>query len=152
MTKPTVSFRLSQRTREQIAALAERRGCSGAEVVTLAVESIFNKETRTMSTKSTIAHGNAEYVHCNECQRERQVGDSFHLYTEMGEADSVYFEVNDHYDIRIPIAVFRVLVANSAKVEAALERERACNEEDGLAGLEAIARIKAKLDRLKDGT
>jgi len=49
MTKPTVSFRLSQRTREQIAYLAERRGCSGAETITIAIESMYTQENRSMS-------------------------------------------------------------------------------------------------------
>lgn len=53
MTKPTISFRLSTRTREQIASLAERRGCSGAEVITLAVESMYKQENRTMTTSMT---------------------------------------------------------------------------------------------------
>lgn len=85
------------------------------------------RKDEAVSTKCTIDYEIVPRVECTECKCHRHwldpVGDAladFHLYRECFENDAVYLQINQGEPLRIPIAVFRRIVAAAPKVETQL--------------------------------
>lgn len=115
-TKTPKSFRLSPRTIAEVAALAAARGTTQAEVVTIAIHDMYQKEQNTMATQTatyqaaaaqygTVIYDGQEYALLEPAQLSNRVfpgwwGDAIEEepeYTSEWQAQAIDGEGNRHY-------------------------------------------------------